>query len=164
MQMNLDWSRDTWYSRWFFWSADVYAEFRNHPYQKRDADYYRLRGANGCVFSRTTFLAAPLTIALHAIAYGTLLASLTYVPYKLWGTSYIQVCFGVAVFVASAWLLKQLWPTTIAPRLETAFETAGIYVHNRRLARVQKSPGFFAFVWQQMVSAKQAICPIIRFH
>lgn len=166
----MDIAKDSWYSRWFFWSVEVVSTCANWQEirKPRDVHYYQTAGTTLCQFMRTTLVWAPFVLLLHTIAYATLIAAVTIVPYRLFGTTYLQVALGA---IALAALIRYM-PKQLRTAMGPATEEVSIRLHNARIrieeihaSRVaSRQLGFLRLVYEWALAKKRSVCPVIRFN
>ncbi len=157
----MDLSKNLWYVRWFLWSADVISEFADRGYRdKRDRSYYELHGTSLCQFMRVTLVWAPIVLALHFVVFVLVLSAFILMPAYLFGWGYGKAIGGITVLMALIYAFDRM-------RISDYFEKEIFAFRNRQISRAEhkeaKAPSFLKLLWLRVVSAKQKVCPTIRF-
>ncbi len=133
-----------WHVRWFLWSVRIWRRFCG--YRTGCPDDLLKSGTNRCFYIRVTLVWAPLVLLLHALVAFGVVASLTYLPYKLFG----------ALGVPSVWLALALcygakcWVNSRPPK---PYEP-------KSSKPATSSPGYFAMLLSQIGAT---LCPRIEF-
>lgn len=160
--------RRQWYVHWFFWSLEIWNEFLG----RYDSSWhYETHGTNLCHFMRVTFVYGPAVIALHILTVVAGVATVTALPiYLFGGTGYAwslgTIVGAIVLVVATVYALKFMltWRVEQQPAIANVEDSEDEQEDAAPVtATAPAGPSFLEVVWTWLVSAKQKICPIIKF-
>lgn len=135
--------------RWFLWSVELRSEFWGHPSSFPSTYSLLENGTNRCFFLRVTLVWVPLILLLQVVVWGSALASMTWLPYTLFGWQGLAWTWGVpaALWLGGYWF-SQWYDNRPPPGPKP------------EVALPKKSPGVVSMVWDQ---AWDRVCPRIKF-
>ena len=156
-------SRKKWYVRLFFWSLDIWSEFKD---ESSHQNYGQRMGTNLCFFMRVILVYMPVVLLLHAAILISLVASLTVVPIYFFGALKFFLILVAFLFVIGSVLLIKAYRRRFVPRefslIMDQFTIPEELLINQTTKKTN-SIGFFKVLKEYIIATKMKICPSIQF-